>query len=468
MQKNKIGVVFPYLILRIVIPPLGLERSNCAAIRTKKLLFTTTLAMLFFSFLIGSAQAANWYVRAGATGSNNGSNWTNAWQDFDRITGVAAGDTVWIAGGTYRASLVPATSGTAESRIYYKRVRSTDSVPVAATGWSAGYDSQVVLSGGQISFSSFNSGIHHVTIDGQIDSGIKVTAADSDFGAGVVINNASDNSITIEYIDMAGQAGDTPYTFSNDASSLYINNSANLTIRYCRIHGSVNLIKMGTITNGVFEYTKLYNNLVANPAAWHPNMITSFGTSTVTFRYNETYNWYVEGIMLWGGVQSWTIYGNLWHDPYGGAGVNRVLEAQEKAHTVYFYNNTVSGAWVAIRTANAGSYSASSNAINNIYWNITSIGGIGANDDYNFSNTTISGAHSISNGSNPFVGSGVYRIVSTVGGIYPRNKGTNLGSPYNPDMWGVTRGTDGAWDIGASEFPPDGKIPVPPAVMQIQ
>src|SRR5659263_45877 len=120
------------------------------------------------------AWAANYYVRAGASHPGNGANWTTAWGDFDHISGVAAGDTVWIAGGTYSASLKPATSGTSGSRIYYKRVRSTDATPVAATGWSAAYDSQVILSpGAKIYFDPSNDGVHHITVDGQVDSGIK-------------------------------------------------------------------------------------------------------------------------------------------------------------------------------------------------------------------------------------------------------------------------------------------------------
>ena len=49
---------------------------------------------------VAPAMAANWYVDKDAQGSNNGTSWTNAWNSLSRISGVSAGDTVYISGGS--------------------------------------------------------------------------------------------------------------------------------------------------------------------------------------------------------------------------------------------------------------------------------------------------------------------------------------------------------------------------------
>lgn len=46
-----------------------------------------------------------------------------------------------------------------------------------------------------------------------------------------------------------------------------------------------------------------------------------------------------------------------------------------------------------------------------------------------------------------------YTLKSSFAGVSPVDKGENLGSsPYNADMLGNTRGSDGSWDIGAYEY----------------
>jgi hypothetical protein len=60
----------------------------------------------------GSYLMTNWYVDNAASGTNNGTSWTNAWQSFAAVVwggaGINAGDTLYISGGssskTYTAS----------------------------------------------------------------------------------------------------------------------------------------------------------------------------------------------------------------------------------------------------------------------------------------------------------------------------------------------------------------------------
>lgn len=62
--------------------------------------------------------AANWYVDNAATGSNNGTSWTNAWTSLSAINwaSISAGDYIYISGGssskTYAETLTPQCIGT--------------------------------------------------------------------------------------------------------------------------------------------------------------------------------------------------------------------------------------------------------------------------------------------------------------------------------------------------------------------
>jgi len=55
------------------------------------------------AFTAPAVHAATYYARAGATGANNGSDWTNAWSRTSNINYsiLQPGDTVYITAGTY-------------------------------------------------------------------------------------------------------------------------------------------------------------------------------------------------------------------------------------------------------------------------------------------------------------------------------------------------------------------------------
>src|SRR5262245_14763343 len=131
-----------------------------------------------------SAGARDFYVRAGASGANNGSDWNNAWRECNNIVwggaGVNAGDTVWIAGGTYTTTMTPGVSGNANAWVSIKRVLSSDPVPTSAAGWNSAYDSQVII-GGSADALDFNiTGLSYIIVDGRTDFGMTLITPNSD------------------------------------------------------------------------------------------------------------------------------------------------------------------------------------------------------------------------------------------------------------------------------------------------
>lgn len=79
-------------------------------------------------FVCCSLQAANWYLDSAATGAGNGTSWGDAWTGPSNVvwgaSGVTAGDTLWISGGTttrtYAGQLTIGASGTSGSSILIK------------------------------------------------------------------------------------------------------------------------------------------------------------------------------------------------------------------------------------------------------------------------------------------------------------------------------------------------------------
>lgn len=410
--------------------------------------------------LASEVLAADWYVRKGAAGSNNGADWTNAWNEMNQIdwASVSAGDTIWLAGGTYTTAIKPGKSGTSGSRIYVKRVRATDSTPAAAAGWNVSYDAQVIL---DVDFAlSWDSGTaqlgSYVTIDGRIDSGIKTEYHYTNWASSALYMNTANTGVTIQYVDMRSQGGTDPVEFVDDLKVVQLRaNAASLTISHCRMHGGVDQIMILGPTDLTIEYSKLYDNKATNPETHHPGMVASrtcYGTTT--FRHNELYNFMAEGLMLGasgGDVGcAWQIYGNV---VYGGGETARFVELQYVESTVTAYNNTLSNLSIGFRAINGATWGAGSAVQNNILYNITapfSDGTTGVHD-YNASEDDLGETHDEVIASTIFTDyeNDDYTLASGT------TAGATLSSPYDVDPVGSTRGQDGTWDRGAYEYGSD-------------
>ena len=114
---------------------------------------------VLFLFLVGSVNAATYYIRAGATGSGNGADWTNAWTDINYINGIGSGDVIYIAAGTYTGNYVANSDG-------WTLRRATAAEHGTGTGWSSSYDGTVTINNNGANDAFVLSGHHGIIIDG--------------------------------------------------------------------------------------------------------------------------------------------------------------------------------------------------------------------------------------------------------------------------------------------------------------
>ncbi|HXG46192.1 MAG TPA: LamG domain-containing protein [Methylomirabilota bacterium] len=189
----------------------------------------------------GPAGAANWYVNSGASGSANGTSWANAWvRPSDVVwgaSGVKAGDTLFISGGSvsrvYTNGLTVGASGAAGSPITIR------------VGQEAGHNGVAVLP-------AIGIGVRqHIVVDGarnpsfappvsvwDIDRitnniGIKVANPTS---SGVFISGAGGENNTVRWVEV-GPVGTTNNI--GDIHGIQLLNLPvmnNLLIEYCWIH----------------------------------------------------------------------------------------------------------------------------------------------------------------------------------------------------------------------------------------
>lgn len=446
---------------------------------------------------------SSWYVAKGAPGTRTsscasaGTTWTNAWGEMDQINWscVQPGDTVWLAGGTYTNGFVVGASGTATKPIYIARVLSTDTVATSAAGFSAAFDKQVRVT--NTAANNDNSGcnagdvlcFNRTTLgnytywDGRVDSGILLQTSDIaglsptnntslgqsavDIGtASGAPGTGSNHDITFDYVDFAGPAGASEFTHkSYDAAIQVLNVTGNILFTNCRIHGANNNVNVSGSSGVTFDHCKFYDNVAGSGSAGHGNMVQYAGNDNITFRYNEWWNWSVEGIMVWTKSRSLYVYGNVFRDA-DNSGYPSVIQANNTtAGPLYFYNNTIANVsgFCVFRPANAVGWTSDSQARNNLYWNSDVCVQSAPGSDYDASfndlastnqsklgiseTTTVTQAeaHSCTVSATPFVNTSTGDFHLTVN----TPSGENVGAPYNLDKDGNVRTT---WTRGAYEY----------------
>jgi len=442
---------------------------------SKKYLLILTIFLFSAS---GLATAANYYVRAGATGSGDGSDWTNAYTSLPAT--LNRGSTYYIADGSYPGyTFNDSVSGT--TLIYIKKAIASDHG--TDTGWSSSYGDGIATLG------SFTFETSYWVIDGQTGGGpgswesgfgIKLTPSESKI---VRLNNNAGN-ITLAHIDMEHNGR---HTHNSNEDILYgLGASENITISYCYLHDVARCHLLTTNTDGfTIEYSKIARNGAGGDSI-HREAWSAQVDDNVIVRYNIFEDISNTGIICLvngnGDAENWQIYGNVfWRSPGDLSGTSSCIQVKYASPTFVsavnwkVYNNVIVnlkglGAGLAIQNGSGNV------AKNNIWYNnnVNTVQLYNTSHDYNWfeNNYRTDGcdppcdldpdlADSETNGihgsADPFVDweNDDFDLTS---GTDARDNGTDLGTSYDQDAYGNTRGADGYWDIGAYEYivPPMG------------
>nr|WP_294860647.1 choice-of-anchor Q domain-containing protein [uncultured Fluviicola sp.] len=193
------------------------------------------LLLIFSGILLFKSNAATWYVNLNATGSNNGTSWTNAYTDLQNAIGASTfGDEIWIATGTYK----PTTTST---RTISFVIKNGTKVYGGFNGTETLLSERnittnvTVLSGGIATGAATDNSYHvvsFVSVGSQTRlDGVTITAGYSDlnYGGGIY---SLDSSPIVENCRLAGN-------YAEDGGAIYHLNSGILTLKKCIFDGNV-------------------------------------------------------------------------------------------------------------------------------------------------------------------------------------------------------------------------------------
>ncbi len=431
-----------------------------------------------------SAPAANHYVRADASGANNGTNWADAYTTLP--PSLVRGDTYYMASGSYGDyDFDDEASGTLGITIKKATVADHGS----SVGWRDSYGS------GRASFRSLALMTDYYTIDGQIrnENDWSQGSAYGFHADGVMASrlhfdrSLASSHVTIRYIDVGGADGASCHyvpTPSCDAgvtdSSFYLGGFrtpiTHWSISHFRSHNVQLPFQMPGASNVIIEYGWIGPN-------WSKEAIrggNGSNTTDITIRYNKfvnsckglpidsTADHCTAQIAIWdtddpNGLDNNAIYGNLFYDTHGypgdppggvihtdaciNIGGNGGRWRGVSTNNSKIYNNTIVGVAAGVCTIGFADTGTNNHAFNNLWYAVTASTGCDEAVGACINNTVISSGNQFVNAIMTYPGTGFdYHLASATAA------GTRLPAPYNQDMDGMIRGTDGVWDLGAFEF----------------
>lgn len=223
-------------------------------------------------------------MRKGASGG--GTSWADAHNDLNNVSwsGMTAGDTLWIAAGTYTGGLPTVTTAGLTIK------RATVASHGTATGWSDTYDGQVIVTpGGQ--FLSIKA--NNTTLDGSSHAPWKFRVVGVKSPNGMILIEA--DNVTVRNVEMDGNYESGPEGGNEDCFRIAQANG--LIIEYSFIHdyaytgGAHNDgLQMPSGTNFTFRYNISRNNgmhLFLGDVAWYGS---SGWVNNVRIYHNVFYN----------------------------------------------------------------------------------------------------------------------------------------------------------------------------------
>lgn len=415
--------------------------------------------------------AANHYVRAAASGSADGSDWTNACTDFTGSCAVASlvrGDTYYVGTGTYGSR----TFNTAVSGTLVITIRgATASEHGTDTGWQASY-------GVDVAQATFGTGMviarSYITFDGAVGPVWSGSAAAYGFRIALP-SNCSADQLGMQIIDV------TPAVISNVTvkrvswlgcgpsfdgfrqQGIYVganvgigdDSTQDITISTLYLDDGITPLIVDRAVRVTVEYVFIDDNW---SGVFHGVSVQNRNVDDVIYRYNR-----IENSTGTGGICGYDnfirnvkIYANLFVANGGGNGLICSGDGGSVGLDGWLvYNNTIVDAPANFFFSTHAS-TANNFIRNNLLYKsepfISATAGI--THEYNTYLDSLNTPESEPNGQidtfNPFVNyaSGNYHLANGTS----VDAGLSLGSPYSSDPDGLTRGGDGKWDRGIYEF----------------
>lgn len=203
--------------------------------------------IIWFLLSAVSGRAATWYLDSTATGSNNGTNWTNAWVSPTNVvwgaSGVKAGDTLLISGGPYVPNgLSVGASGNSSNWIKIQVANeSGHSNKVQLKSISLGGQQWIWINGGYDINAPFQPGGAISTNQSTLTNNLRLQLTHGDQGTdsqGLYVNAASGANNWVDWVEFGPIAVDlnTNGWDGNGIRFLNINTNGNFKVRGCWFH----------------------------------------------------------------------------------------------------------------------------------------------------------------------------------------------------------------------------------------
>jgi hypothetical protein len=399
------------------------------------------------------------YVRAGATGTGSGDDWTNAYTELP--ASLTRDYTYYIADGSYSGYTFDDTvDGT--KLITVKKAIVADHG--TATGWSDTYGDGTATFTGSLVFKT-----DYYVVDG-------ITRNENDWqeqvygfriiGGGIYSANSffdvNGNHFICRYIDIGDPIG-TTYPTVDDSGFYMVGSVQDITLSRCYIHNVLLSVMLTGVDGVTIEYCYIEQNwskeAVRGQSQAKNGIIRYCVFKNTTKDAGGAGETGTAPIAIWDGdtigdFDNWEIYGNIiWNSENinytGGAillgGDNGVSSVGVGANNIKIYNNTLVGLDNGPSRILVLSDNGNCQIRNNLWYDCTTTGaGVTGGTGNTVDNNTVAS-------SNPFVN---YTAGSSTADLHlsAAIAGATLSSPYNTDMEGTTRGADGTFDIGAYEF----------------
>jgi hypothetical protein len=417
--------------------------------------------LLFAMFAMSASAQTTRYLDASASGANNGTSWADAWQTATAAESGAARNTlIYVADGSYTASLTCNTALNGTQTIEFRKATSGDHG--SDTGWSAG------MGDGQATFGSVNLVTGYWIFNGVTRT--ETTRMEAPAGYGFKVDNFNADSLSgddasfsqIKYCDVGGtwSTETSPTCANTDGYAIrFVYNQNNITFTRCIFHnrgsGNSALAMMHGSDDITFDHCDFYQGwgkaTVATPNTGQDNHTVKYcrfwnssrsegagcgGSGVGITTELGTYSFA-------GTTTGHLVYGCIFYGTASG-GRNAVIQYGESspgptASNCKIFNNTFAGFPEDPVVAHIYLYSGSGNeARNNLFYDVAGSMEITANTTSN----------NIDESSDPFVNYAALDFRLAV----PTTAGFDTGSPYNVDPAAETRGADGTWDVGAYEY----------------